>query len=606
MPAPHLWNGRADPYLYQVVAELRDGGRPIDRVVEPLGVRTFRFDPNQGFFLNGRHVQLHGVSRHQDREGEGWALSPQDHAEDMAQIAEIGANTVRMAHYEHAQQWADAADKAGMIAWEEEPFVSIASFDSDPASPALTQNAREQLIELIRQMYNHPSIAIWSVGNEVNAGEMFLPGHKIQHPLELLRTLDALAKQEDPSRPTAFADCCEDVPAFEVHSPAPAGTTDLVGYNRYFGWYYGVPADFGPALDQLHAKHPGLPMAVTEYGAGGAVTQHTDNPEGGTPPPIGRPHPEEYESWYHEQSWKQLKARPYLFATWVWNMFDFASDIRGEGDSVDINDKGLVTFDRKTRKDAFYFYAAQWSDRPVLHLNGHHYADRAYPVTDVRAYSNAESAALSLNGADVGSVRCPDHICVWRRVRLRPGKNLLEARAVVHGHRLTDQLNWDAPDAAAGLHIDAGDLTGRISGAIRYGSDDFFIGGRPAALNPIVLKAGIGGSGGRREVTGEGDLALDRNFREGSFSYDLPLPAGEWTVTLHTLEPDPALAASRSFDVRANGRVVLAAFNPASAAKGPLVAIAKTFRARSVDGHLKLDFVARGGPAVLAAIDVDR
>jgi beta-galactosidase len=338
VPSAHLWNGRADPYLYRVAAELRDGARVIDSVTQPLGIRTFRIDPDQGFFLNGRHLALHGVARHQDLMGKGWAMTTEDQAADMAMIKELGANTIRMAHYEHAQVWAEEADKAGMVAWAEIPFVTASSLDGQLPTDALTANAREQLTELIRQDYNHPSIAMWSVGNEINAGELFMPGNKPQQSLPLLQNLAALAKQEDPSRPTTFADCCEDSTAFEVHGPALAGTTDLIGYNRYFGWYYGQPADFGPKLDAFHAKHPALPMSVSEYGAGGGLSQHTDNPEGGQVAIVGRPHPEEYESWYHEQSWKQLRARPYLFATWVWSMFDFASDFRGEGDSVDLND----------------------------------------------------------------------------------------------------------------------------------------------------------------------------------------------------------------------------------------------------------------------------
>lgn len=600
--APHLWNGRADPYLYRVVAELREGGRVIDRVTQPLGIRTFHIDPNQGFFLNGKHLALHGVSRHQDLMGKGWAMTDADQAADMAMIEELGANTIRMAHYEHAQAWTDEADKAGMVAWAEVPFVSESSFDGSPASPALIQNARQQLVELIRQDYNHPSIAMWSVGNEVNAGELTMPG-KPQQSLPLLQNLAALAKREDPSRPTTFADCCEDTADFKVHGPPLAGATDLIGYNRYYGWYYGAVSDLGPALDKLHAKHPTIPMGVSEYGAGGAVSQHTDNPEGGQVSMIGRPHPEEYQSWYHEQSWKQLAARKYLFATWVWSMFDFVSDFRGEGDSVDLNDKGLVTFDRKTKKDAFYFYQAQWSDTPMLHLNGRHYVDRAYPVTDVRAYTNARQASLTVNGARIGTVDCPDHICVWKNVWLKPGDNIVEASATAGGAQLSDRLHWTAPDVAQGIHIDSGELSGRMSGAVRYGSDDFFTGGTPTLLNPLVLRPGGGGTKAKK-VTGTDDPALHHAYREGSFAYDIPLPDGAWTVTLHMMEPDPALAATRSFDVEANGRTVLRAFSPARAAGAPLVTVTRTFQAKTVNGRLKLDFVARGGPALVSAIDL--
>jgi beta-galactosidase len=605
VPAAHLWNGRADPYLYRIVAELREGARIVDSITQPLGIRIFRVDPDKGFFLNGQHLALHGVARHQDLMGKGWAMTAEDQAADMAMIKELGANTIRMAHYEHAQAWAEEADKAGMVAWAEIPFVTASSLEGKLPSDALTANAREQLTELIRQDYNHPSIAMWSVGNEINAGELFMPGNKPQQSLPLLQNLAALAKQEDQSRPTTFADCCEDSTAFEVHGPALAGTTDLIGYNRYFGWYYGQPADFGATLDSLHAKHPTLPMSVSEYGAGGGLSQHTDNPEGGQIAIVGRPHPEEYESWYHERSWQQIQARPWLFASWVWSMFDFASDFRGEGDSVDLNDKGLVTFDRKTKKDAFYFYQAQWSAEPMLHLNGRRYVDRAYPVTDVRAYSNAPSVSLHVNGVRVGDVVCPDHICVWKDVSLKPGDNLVEASATLDGRQLTDQLHWTAPDIANGIHIESGELNGRMSGSVRYGSDAFFVGGAPTLLNPLVLRAGFNGPKGK-QVTGEGDLALHHAYRAGSFAYDVPLPDGTWTVTLHTTEPDPALAATRSFDVRANGKTILSAFSPAKIGGAPLIAVAKTFKVKSIHGRLKLEFIARGGPAIVSALDISK
>jgi beta-galactosidase len=601
---PHLWNGTADPYQYRVVAELRDGARTIDRVDQPLGIRTFRIDPNEGFFLNGKHLALHGVSRHQDLMGKGWAMTPADQAADMAIVKEIGANTIRLAHYQHDQAWVSEADKAGMVTWAEIPFVTAANLEGKAPTAALVANAEQQLVELVRQNYNHPSVAMWSVGNEVDAGELFLPGKLPQQSAGLLKDLAALAKREDPSRPTTFADCCEDSPAFEVHGPQLAGTTDLIGYNRYNGWYYGGMHDIGPTLDALHAKHPSLPMSVSEYGAGGGVSQHSDDPRGGQVAIIGRPHPEEYQSWYHEANWQQLAARKYLFATWVWSLFDFASEMRGEGDSVDMNDKGLVTFDRKVKKDAFYFYAASWSADPVLHLNGRRYVDRAYPATDVRAYSNADKVSLTVNGAAIGTVACPDRVCVWKDVRLKPGANSVEARATIGGKAVVDQLNWTAPDAAQGMHIKAGELNGRKSGGLLYGSDAFFTGGTPTQLNALMLRPGA--SAPVKKVTGEGDLDLHRAFRAGAFSYDLPLPDGGWTVTIHTLEPDPALAATRSFDVVANGKTVLPAFSPAKAGGGALVAVAKSFTAKAVDGHLKLDFIPRGGPAILSAIDISQ
>ena len=597
---PHRWNGRADPYLYRVTVTLRRAGRVLDSVTQPLGLREIRVDADRGLFLNGRHLPLHGVSRHQDRQGKGWALSEADHDEDMALIADMGANTVRMAHYQHADRWADLADRYGMVAWAEVPYVNAASFGEDEGTPALHANAREQLTELIRQNFNHPAIAMWSVGNEVDIGALFRLG-KPTKSRALLAELNALAHQLDPSRPTTFADCCEEenpIPGM-VRTEMLAGTADLAGYNRYFGWYYGRPNQFGARLDHFHAKHPGLPLSVSEYGAGGAFTQHSDNPEGGPVNPFGRPHPEEYQSWYHEESWKELAARPYLFANWIWNMFDFASDLREEGETVDLNDKGLVSYDRKRRKDAFWFYKAQWSDQGVLHLTGKRYVNRAYPVIDVRAYSNADHARLTLNGRDMGEATCVDRVCLWRSVALSAGVNKAVVSASRGGEVLSDSAEWTAPDPRGGLRIDAGALSGHAGAAGQFGSDNFFVSGEARLLN--VAGFGRGPRPAPKVVTGSADPVLFDTWREGSFGYDLPLPAGKWQVTIHSFEPDVARTAPRQFDIRANGTLAVAGFDPARVAGGAMKAASVSFPVQLAAPGLKLIFA---GPAVVAAVEV--
>ncbi|MET0364624.1 MAG: glycoside hydrolase family 2 TIM barrel-domain containing protein, partial [Sphingobium sp.] len=491
---PHLWQGRQDPYLYSITVEMRDKGRVIDRVTQPLGLRNFRFDANEGFFLNGVSVPLHGVSRHQDRQGKGWALSPADHAEDMALIKELGANTVRQAHYQHADEWTAEADKAGMVVWAEVPYVTTPTLTGGAGSTELWANAEEQTRELIRQNYNHPSIMMWSVGNEVDSAKGFnVGGKQPPRPLKLLEHLNAVAKAEDPSRPTTFADCCEDLGLVATAGEKLAGTADLIGYNRYYGWYYPEPlkaqAHLGAQLDKFHAKHPTLPMSLSEYGAGGATSQHSDNVLTGFVNFVGRPHPEEYQSWVLEQNWAALRTRKYMFASWVWNMFDFGSDLRDEGETVDLNDKGLVTFDRKVKKDAFYFYKAQWSDQPMIHLTGKNYVDRAYPTTDVKAYTNGAKASLTINGKAVGEVGCADGICLWPNVSLAAGANDVVVTALVGGRSLTDRVVWNGPDRAQGLFVEAGDLAGHVVGGRRFGSDNFVTGGKPIVLNLI----GFGG-----------------------------------------------------------------------------------------------------------------
>ncbi len=604
---PDLWDGRDRPYLYTATVEVREGAALIDRVTQTFGFRSIRFDPNQGFFLNNQHVKLHGVSRHQDKLGKGWALSPADHAEDMALIKELGANTVRHAHYQHADQWSDEADKAGMIVWAELPYVTTPSLDGGQGTPELWKNAETQLRELIRQNYNHPSIAMWSIGNEVDSAKGF--GKAEAKPLALLRHLQKVAREEDPTRPTVFADCCEDLNlSFGGGGEPLAGTADMIGYNRYFGWYMPKPlearAQFSAHLDKLHAKHPTLPVSISEYGAGGAPGQHSDNVRGGFLNYIGRPQPEEFESFVHEETWPAIRERPYIFASWVWAMFDFASDLRDEGDAVDLNTKGLVTADRKTKKDAFYYYKAQWNREPMIHLTGKRHAERAYPLIEVKAYSNAERAMLTLNGAAVGETACADRICVWPGVTLRPGANEAVVTAQAGGKTVTDSATWTGPDPAQGVRIEAGDIATRVSGGRRFGSDNFVTGGEPVILNLV----GFGGRSlaPRRDVAAP-EPELYEYWREGeAFSYAIPLPDGKWRVTIHSFEPRKGEAEAVTMSVAANGKAALKPFSVLKEAGGPLKGLAKSFPITVRGGTLKLDFAGQGGKAVVAAIEVTR
>ncbi|MFN4096791.1 MAG: glycoside hydrolase family 2 TIM barrel-domain containing protein, partial [Sphingomonas sp.] len=523
--------------------EVMRGGRVVDRVDQRFGVRSFRIDPAQGFFLNGRHMPLQGVSRHQDMLDKGWALTRIDHERDMKLIEEMGANTVRFAHYQHAQEWFDLSDEAGMVVWAEIPFVNKVSFGDMPASAAFTANARQQLIEMIRQHYNSPAVVTWGIGNEMDIDLAFNRLGPKADPRPLLDELHALSKAEDPDRPTVLADCCEATPGDKApYLPISTGHADLVGYNRYFGWYYGQPKDLGPHLDAMHARHPTVPISVSEYGAGGATSQHSDNPEGGPISSGGRPHPEDYQAWFHEQSWPQLKARRYVWANWIWNMFDFSSPIRQEGDASDINDKGLVTFDRRTRKDAFFYYKANWSDAPVLHIAQRRYVERAYPVTDVRLYSNAPAATVTVNGRSLGERPCSGGICVFAGVKLDAGANRIEARA----GGLSDSVEWRAPDAAAGLAMNVGSLTSYVDAAgQRVGSDNWFIGG--TAKRP--------GNALRKKLAAAGDMPSLDGYREGAFRYSIPLPNGRWRVALLLGNPDEK--ATRRFGVDIEGRGVL-------------------------------------------------
>lgn len=416
---PHLWNARADPYLYSARIEVWCGGRLRDVVTQPLGLRFFRVDPDQGFFLNGRHWDLHGVSRHQDRIDKGWAIGPAEEAEDFGFIQELGCTAVRVSHYQQADSWYARCDRAGLAAWAEIPFVN----DALP-SPDFLENAEQQLRELIRQNYNHPAIFFWGVGNETR-------GAAADH---VIAELAAVARAEDPTRLSTYASNHKENDPKNWH-------TDLVAFNRYLGWYSGSIEDFARNMDEAHVRHPRSPVGLSEYGAGASLTQHKEHPTKADVDPKGPRHPEEYQSAFHEAYWAVLKERPYVWVKFIWTLFDFAADDRNEGGTPGRNDKGLVTYDRKTRKDAFYFYQANWSDRPVLHITSAGFTPRASAETEVRVYSNAPEVSLSVGGADLGRKSAPDHVFVWP-VRLAPGENRIEARAEMGGRPLSDSCVW--------------------------------------------------------------------------------------------------------------------------------------------------------------------
>lgn len=421
---PHLWNGRLDPYLYRAVVELRSTNGIVDTFGQPLGLRFYRVDPDKGFFLNGKPYALHGVDRHQDRWNKGWAISDADMDEDMRLIQEIGATVVRCAHYEHSDYFYSLCDKAGILVWAEIPQVNEIN-----ASARFAETSRGQLLDLIRQNINHPSIFTWSLFNEIGLG-------KTPDPERELQDLNNLAHSEDPTRPTIGATCTDKFPQMNK-------IPDLLGWNIYPGWYsgWGTTSDIAKLLDKhrYDSQHGGF--CVSEYGAGANPGQHEQNPA--QPNPGGPWHPEEWQAMVHETVWPVMKSKPYVWGTFVWNMFDFAVSTRHEGSVPGRNDKGLVTYDRKTRKDAFYFYKANWSEEPVLYITDRRFTERTNAVTDVKLYSNARTVELLLNGKSQGDHRNSTNcVFVWRNVKLNPGENQVIAKAERDGKKLSDSCTW--------------------------------------------------------------------------------------------------------------------------------------------------------------------
>lgn len=405
---PHLWNGRQDPFLYQAEVTLFRNGQMVDRVTQPLGLRFYRIDPDKGFFLNGKHLPLQGVCRHQDRSEVGNALRPQHHEEDVALMLEMGVNAVRLAHYPQATYFYDLMDKNGIIVWAEIPFVGPGGYNDKGFVdlPAFRANGKEQLKELIRQHYNHLSICVWGLFNELTElGD---------NPVEYIKELNVLAHQEDTTRPTTSASNQMGDLNF---------ITDAIAWNRYDGWYGGTPADLGKWSDRMHKDHPEICIAISEYGAGASIYHQQDSLVKTVPTSWW--HPENWQTYYHIENWKTISSRPYVWGSFVWNMFDFGAAHRTEGDRPGINDKGLVTFDRKVRKDAFYFYKANWNrEEPMLYLTGKRNTVRTQRLQTITAFTNLSGAELFVNGKSYGKT-IPDSYAIleWKNVELEPGEN---------------------------------------------------------------------------------------------------------------------------------------------------------------------------------------
>ena len=379
----HLWHGRKDPYLYSVKAELVEGEEVLDTVSTRFGCRSYKIDPENGFILNGEEYPLRGVSRHQDRWGLGNALLPEHHEEDIDLICEVGCTTIRLAHYQHDQYFYDLCDQKGLVIWAEIPYISN-------HMPTGRENTISQMTELIVQNYNHPSIVVWGLSNEISiagATPDLLENHNI---------LNDMCHEMDKTRLTTMA-----VVSMCSMDDAYVRIPDTVSYNHYFGWYGGDTTMNGPWFDEFHKKYPNQPIGCSEYGCE-ALNWHTSNPTQGD-------YTEEYQAFYHEELIKQLFTRKFMWATHVWNMFDFGADARAEGGENGQNHKGLMTFDRKYKKDAFYAYKAWLNPEPMVHICGKRYIDRVEDVTKVTVYSNLPTVELFANGESLGVKEAPDH-----------------------------------------------------------------------------------------------------------------------------------------------------------------------------------------------------
>ncbi|MBQ8395638.1 MAG: glycoside hydrolase family 2 protein [Oscillospiraceae bacterium] len=461
IPEVHLWNGRKDPYLYCCEAELLDGETVLDNVCSRFGCRTYKVDPENGFILNGEEYPLRGVSRHQDRLGIGNALLPEHHEEDIDLIMEVGATTIRLAHYQHDQHFYDLCDEKGLVIWAEIPYIS-------QHMPNGRENTISQMKELVTQNYNHASIVCWGLSNEIT-----MKGDRDPDLLENHRILNDLVHEMDKTRPTTIA-AVSPCPLVSPYIQIP----DLVSYNHFFGWYGGDTTMNGPWFDKFHKTHPNIPIGCSEYGCE-ALNWHTSNPMQGD-------YTEEYQAFYHEELIKQLFSRKYMWATHVWNMFDFGADARSEGGENGQNHKGLITMDRKYKKDSFYAYKAWLSDEKFVHLCGKRYIDRVEDTTKVTVYSNMPEVELFANGVSLGKKTAEDHFfyfdvpnvgethLVAVAGEFKDEGDIRKVEEFNTAYRLVEKnavLNWfdiEAPEGYFSLNDKMGDILATVRGKLLF------------------------------------------------------------------------------------------------------------------------------------------
>jgi hypothetical protein len=423
LKAPKLWEGRRSPYLYRVSSEIVSSGQSIDSESAPLGVRTVAVKRDGSFLLNGKPYRLYGVNlQHPSRFARGPIVTSAEIDEDLQLMFDMGVTAIRLAHMQHPQRVYDRSDELGILLLTEVPVI-----DDHDQSDAFRENLVQQMRELIAQTGNNPSVALWGIGNEIRKSDTASN--------RILAELNSTAKTLDPLRPTTYAHCClDDNDPIAQHS-------DTVSYNRYFGWYWTKSEDIGPWADELHAKLPDRPIGVSEYGAGASIL-HQEDPVVRRPESNGYWHPEQYQTDFHVKHWLEMKKRPFLWSTFVWLGIDFPSFKRNEGDRPGINDKGLVTEDRLVRKDAYYWYQANWAEKAMLHITSRRDVNKRTAQVKVMAFSNLPEIELRLNGGAWKTVPVTDRMAVWP-IELAKGENRVEARArTPGGAMLNDNVTW--------------------------------------------------------------------------------------------------------------------------------------------------------------------
>lgn len=433
---PILWNGRKNPYLYSVTVNVLRGGKVTDNIVQPLGIRTFRIDEKAGFLLNGQPYPVYGVGRHQDLKDKAWAMTEEDNERDYAIIKELGATAIRFAHYPQSCNMHEIADREGFLVWDEIPLVNETRLDNESK-----QNVRIMAIEMVKQLFNHPSVAWWGIYNEIE--NLYTPPSEtfLAELRNIMRSLDS---------------SCRIIVGASDHGLRPHNLIpEATCFNNYPGWYHGnFPKEEGyvgelsqlPQWIENRAREVGMRIAISEYGAGGDPTQHKEGPPVKPKPAHGGAfQPEKWLAYVHEEDWRVMKSNQNLWGTFLWAMFDFASCMRKEGSVPSVNTKGIVSHDRQIKKDPYYMYKANWNPEPMVYIASRRLVERTQPVTDIKVYSNCREVTLKVNGKTIGRMQ-PDgiNVCLFKDVTLKKGKNKIEVTgsAVRGGIRPTDACEW--------------------------------------------------------------------------------------------------------------------------------------------------------------------
>jgi beta-galactosidase len=434
IPHPHLWNGVADPYLYTVRLDLMDGTTVLDTVTQPLGLRSYKFNAGKGFALNGKDYLLHGVCLHQDWGDKGWAVTPKEEEGDLTTLRDMGANALRLVHYPHSQSALSLYDRTGMIAWEELPL-----FGQSSPTTAFSDNVKMQLTEMLRQNYNHPSIVVWSLFNELNSKNKVFS-------MQLVGELNKIVHKEDPTRPTVGASNGDDL--YNMHDMVTG--LDLIAFNDYPGWYFGAPTEMDSEITKWNGMYDSRGTAVSEYGAGAKVTDHKQGLNVNDVKPVdpyGNFQPEEWQALVHEADYAAIKAHPEVWGSFIWLAFD-SGGVQHDATHMDGgNIKGLVTQDRSVKKDAYFFYQANWSPTPMVYLTSRRDTQRTNAVTAVKAYTNDSEVTLKVNGVEVSREKPNSlHIVRWEKITLAPGANKIELSTPEGQH---DEAVWTLGGASA-------------------------------------------------------------------------------------------------------------------------------------------------------------